>query len=197
MPPARRIRSHSKAFGEEDLLSIRPLAGTSTGPIADRSSENNLVESVHVPCAVREWWTYPDSPCFRPGSGFGDFGKRIATSHCGGNGAITAVALLELRYRNLATLEGVFHGRIGADLPLVASDGPSARIETGWLGILGLGFSDVAQHRSASSPRNTQVCRCVMPSAQPHRSSVATGDGLLMSMPGPGRLLRPEHQLRF
>jgi len=78
--------------------------------------------SVHVPRGVLEWWADPDSPYFRPDGVFGDFDKRIVT-YCdgGGNGAFTAVALQELGYRNVATLEGGFHGWVGAGMPV----GPS------------------------------------------------------------------------
>jgi rhodanese-related sulfurtransferase len=46
----------------------------------------------------------------------------------GGNGAFAAVALKELGYRNVVTLEGGFYGWVGADLPVVdASDNASTR----------------------------------------------------------------------
>lgn len=74
--------------------------------------------SVAVPRGVLEWWADPESPYFRPDGVFGDFDQRIVT-FCdgGGNGAFTAVALQELGYRNVATLEGGFHGWVGAGLP--------------------------------------------------------------------------------
>ncbi len=74
--------------------------------------------SVPIPRQVVEWWADPDSPYFRPGGVFGDFGLRIVT-FCdgGGNGAFTAVTLQELGYRNVATLEGGFYGWVGAGLP--------------------------------------------------------------------------------
>ncbi|HEX6208684.1 MAG TPA: rhodanese-like domain-containing protein [Actinomycetota bacterium] len=86
-----------------------------------------IAGSVPVPRQVVEWWADPDSPYFRPGGIFGDFEKRVVT-FCdgGGNGAFTAVALQELGYRNVATLEGGFYGWVGAGLPVVdASDRPS------------------------------------------------------------------------
>ena len=74
--------------------------------------------SVHIPRAYVEWWADPDSPYFRPEGVFGDFDKRIIT-FCvgGGNGAFTAVALQELGYRKVATLEGGFLAWVGAGLP--------------------------------------------------------------------------------
>jgi rhodanese-related sulfurtransferase len=76
--------------------------------------------SVPVPRQVVEWWADPESPYFRPDGVFGDFDQRIVT-FCdgGGNGAFTAVALQELGYRNVATLEGGFYGWVGAGLPIV------------------------------------------------------------------------------
>ncbi len=76
--------------------------------------------STRVPRGVLEWWADPDSPYFRPGGIFGDFDRRIVT-FCdgGGNGAFTAVALQELGYRNVATLDGGFYAWLGADLPVV------------------------------------------------------------------------------
>jgi rhodanese-related sulfurtransferase len=75
--------------------------------------------AVPVPRQVLEWWADPDSPYFRSDGVFGDFDQRIVT-FCdgGGNGAFTAVALQELGYRNVATLEGGFYGWIGAGLPV-------------------------------------------------------------------------------
>ncbi|MCJ7779741.1 MAG: rhodanese-like domain-containing protein [Acidimicrobiia bacterium] len=76
--------------------------------------------SMPVPRQVVEWWADPESPYFRPDGVFGDFDQRIVT-FCdgGGNGAFTAVALQELGYRNVATLEGGFYGWVGAGLPIV------------------------------------------------------------------------------
>lgn len=76
--------------------------------------------SMPVPRQVVEWWADPESPYFRPDGVFGDFDERIVT-FCdgGGNGAFTAVALQELGYRNVATLEGGFYGWVGAGLPIV------------------------------------------------------------------------------
>lgn len=74
--------------------------------------------SVAVPRGVLEWWADPDSPYFRPDGVFGDFDQRVVT-FCdgGGNGAFTALALQELGYRNVATLEGGFHNWVGSGLP--------------------------------------------------------------------------------
>ena len=76
--------------------------------------------SMPVPRQVVEWWADPESPYFRPDGVFGDFDQRIVT-FCdgGGNGAFTAVALQELGYHNVATLEGGFYGWVGAGLPIV------------------------------------------------------------------------------
>jgi hypothetical protein len=107
------------ASGEILLLDVRlPIEIERRGTIAG---------SVPVPRGVLEWWADPDSPYFRPSSVFGDFDKRVVT-FCdgGGNGAFTAVALQELGYPNVATLEGGFYGWIGAGLPIVhAPDRPS------------------------------------------------------------------------
>ena len=76
--------------------------------------------SMPVPRQVVEWWADPESPYFRPDGVFGDFDQRMVT-FCdgGGNGAFTAVALQELGYHNVATLEGGFYGWVGAGLPIV------------------------------------------------------------------------------
>jgi rhodanese-related sulfurtransferase len=76
--------------------------------------------SMPVPRQVVEWWADPESPYFRPDGVFRDFDQRVVT-FCdgGGNGAFTAVALQELGYRNVATLEGGFYGWVGAGLPIV------------------------------------------------------------------------------
>ncbi|HSL24935.1 MAG TPA: rhodanese-like domain-containing protein [Acidimicrobiia bacterium] len=107
------------ASGEILLLDVRlPVEIERRGSIAG---------SVPVPRGVLEWWADPDSPYFRSGGVFGDFDKRVITfCEGGGNGAFTAVALQELGYRNVATLEGGFYGWIGAGLPTVhAADKPS------------------------------------------------------------------------
>jgi rhodanese-related sulfurtransferase len=81
------------------------------------------IEGAHrVPRQVLEWWADPESPYFRPDGIFGDFDKRIVT-FCdgGGNGAFTAVALQELGYTNVATVEGGFAGWVGAGLPVVGT----------------------------------------------------------------------------
>ena len=72
-----------------------------------------------VPRQVVEWWADPESPYFRPGGDFGDYDRRVVT-FCdgGGNGAFTAVALQELGYRDVATLEGGFYGWVSAGLPV-------------------------------------------------------------------------------
>jgi len=74
-----------------------------------------------VPRQVLEWWADPESPYFRPEGIFGDFDKRVVV-FCdgGGNGAFSAVALAELGYRNVATLEGGFFAWAAAGLPISA-----------------------------------------------------------------------------
>lgn len=76
--------------------------------------------STRVPRGVLEWWADPESPYFRPNGVFGDFDQRVVT-FCdgGGNGAFTAVALQDLGYRDVATLEGGFYGWVAAGLPTV------------------------------------------------------------------------------
>lgn len=104
------------ASGETLLLDVRlPIEIERRGTIAG---------SVPVPRQVLEWWADPDSPYFRPGGVFGDFDRRIVT-FCdgGGNGAFTAVALQELGYRDVATLEGGFYGWAAAGLPVVSPQG--------------------------------------------------------------------------
>ena len=88
---------------------------------AEIERRGTITSSVAVPRQVVEWWADPDSPYFRPDGVFGDFDQRIVT-FCdgGGNGALTAVALQELGYRNVATLEGGFYGWVGAGLPKTA-----------------------------------------------------------------------------
>ncbi len=80
--------------------------------------------STRVPRSVLEWWADPDSPYFRPGGVFGDFDRRVVTfCEGGGNGAFTAVALQELGYRNVATLDGGFYAWVAAGLPTVPAEG--------------------------------------------------------------------------
>lgn len=52
------------------------------------------------------------------------FDRRIVT-FCdgGGNGAFTALALQELGYRNVATLDGGFFAWVGAGMPVVPASG--------------------------------------------------------------------------
>ena len=85
---------------------------------AEIERRGTITGSVAVPRQVVEWWADPESPYFRPDGVFGDFDQRIVT-FCdgGGNGALTAVALQELGYRNVAILEGGFYGWVGAGLP--------------------------------------------------------------------------------
>lgn len=107
------------ASGEILLLDVRlPIEIERRGTVAG---------SVPVPRQVVEWWADPDSPYFRPEGVFGDFDRRVVTfCDYGGNGAFTAVALQELGYRNVATLEGGFYGWVGAGHPIVhLSNGPS------------------------------------------------------------------------
>lgn len=102
------------ASGEILLLDVRlPIEIERQGTIAG---------SVPVPRQVVEWWADPDSPYFRSEGVFGDFDRRVVT-FCdgGGSGAFTAVALQELGYRNVATLEGGFYGWVGTGQPIVTS----------------------------------------------------------------------------
>ena len=80
--------------------------------------QGTIAGSFAVPRGVLEWWADPDSPFFRPGGRFGDFDRRVVT-FCsgGGNGAFCAVALQELGYRDVATLEGGYIAWVGAGLP--------------------------------------------------------------------------------
>lgn len=82
-----------------------------------------IAGSVPVPRQVVEWWADPDSPYFRPDGVFGNLDQRIVT-FCdgGGNGALTAVTLEELGYRNVATVEGGFYGWVGVGLPTVHAE---------------------------------------------------------------------------
>lgn len=100
------------ASGEIVLLDVRlPREVDRLGTISG---------SHRVPRQVVEWWADPDSPYFRPDGFFGDFDQRVVT-FCdgGGNGALTAVTLQELGYRDVATLEGGFYAWVGADMPVV------------------------------------------------------------------------------
>lgn len=80
--------------------------------------QGTIPGSAAVPRGVLEWWADPDSPFFRPGGRFGDFDRRVVT-FCsgGGNGAFCAVALQELGYRDVATLEGGYAAWLAAGLP--------------------------------------------------------------------------------
>ena len=91
---------------------------------AEIERRGTIAGSHPVPRQVLEWWADPDSPYFRPEGIFGDFDKRVVT-FCdgGGNGAFSAVALQELGYRNVATLEGGFFAWVGAGLPIVGAGG--------------------------------------------------------------------------
>jgi rhodanese-related sulfurtransferase len=106
----------------EELASGETLL-VDVGLPAEIEQRGTIEGSVQVPRQVVEWWADPDSPYFRPGGVFGDLDKRVVT-FCdgGGNGAFTAVALQELGYRNVATLEGGLYGWIGAGLPVVMPD---------------------------------------------------------------------------
>lgn len=99
--------------GDVLLLDVRlPIEAERRGTIAG---------SVPVPRGVLEWWADPESPYFRPGGAFGDFEKRTIT-FCdgGGNGAFTALALQQLGYSNVATLEGGYYSWMGATMPTIA-----------------------------------------------------------------------------
>lgn len=82
----------------------------------------------HVPRGVLEWWACPESPTYREGGPFGDFDKPIIT-FCtgGGNGAFTAVALQQLGYTNVATIEGGYLGWLKAGLPTVPTVYPTLK----------------------------------------------------------------------
>jgi rhodanese-related sulfurtransferase len=102
------------ASGEVLLLDVRlPVEAERRGTIAG---------SVPVPRGVLEWWADPESPYFRPDGVFGEFDRRTVT-FCdgGGNGAFTAVALQQLGYRNVATLEGGYYGWLAAGMPTVSA----------------------------------------------------------------------------
>jgi rhodanese-related sulfurtransferase len=106
---AQRLAEEIKT-GEVLLLDVRePIEITGQGTIAG---------SIPVPRGVLEWWADPDSPFFRPDGPFGDFDQRVVT-FCsgGGNGAFSAVALQELGYHNVATLEYGYSGWQGVGLP--------------------------------------------------------------------------------
>ena len=108
------------ASGEILLLDVRlPIEIERRGTIAG---------SVPVQRGVMEWWADPESPYFRPDGVFGDFDQRVVTfCDLGGNGAFTAVALQELGYRNVATLEGGFYGWMGA--PCASGVGVEDRVD--------------------------------------------------------------------
>ncbi len=113
--PAHRLAG-ALAAGEVVLLDTRLPA--------EIEQQGTIAGSHRVPRQVLEWWADPESPYFRPGGIFGDFDRRVVT-FCdgGGNGAFAAVTLLELGYRNVATLEGGFFGWIAAGLPIVDGSG--------------------------------------------------------------------------
>lgn len=81
-----------------------------------------IANSVLIPRGVLEWWADPVSPDFRPNGRFGDSDRTVVT-FCdgGGNGAFTALALQELGYRNVATLDGGYNAWLEAELPTVKS----------------------------------------------------------------------------
>lgn len=81
--------------------------------------DGTIPGSIHVARGFLEWWADPQSPYFRPDGPFGDLDRRVVT-FCtgGGNGAFTAVALQELGYRDVATLEGGFWAWSAAGLPV-------------------------------------------------------------------------------
>ncbi len=109
VPPAELVKEMDA--GEVLLLDVRlPVEIERSGRIEG---------AIPVPRQVLEWWADPESPYFRPDGVFGDFDRRIVTfCDAGGNGAFSAVALQELGYRDVATLEGGFYGWIGAGLPV-------------------------------------------------------------------------------
>lgn len=86
----------------------------------ERRGQGTIRGALHVPRGVLEWWACPSSPFFRPGGPFGDFGRPVIT-FCtgGGNGALTAMTLQELGYRDVATVEGGFMAWVEAGLPTV------------------------------------------------------------------------------
>jgi len=110
VPPANLVEE--LASGEVLLLDV--------GLPAEIERRGTIEGALLVPRQVVEWWADPDSPYYRPDGVFGDFDKRVVT-FCdgGGNGAFTALALQELGYRNVATLEGGYFGWVGAGLPTV------------------------------------------------------------------------------
>ncbi len=109
VPPAELVEEMDA--GEVLLLDVRlPVEIERSGRIEG---------AIPVPRQVLEWWADPESPYFRSDGVFGDFDRRIVTfCDAGGNGAFSAVALQELGYRDVATLEGGFYGWIGAGLPV-------------------------------------------------------------------------------
>jgi rhodanese-related sulfurtransferase len=105
--------------GEILLLDVRQPA--------EISRQGTIAGSVPVPRGVLEWWADPESPFFRLDSHFGDFDQRVVT-FCigGGNGAFCAVALQELGYRNVTTLEGGYAAWMREGLP-TAGDSSTSR----------------------------------------------------------------------
>lgn len=89
----------------------------------ERRGQGTIQGSLHVPRGVLEWWACPSSPFFRPDGPFGDFEQPVITFCAGGgNGALTAMALQELGYRDVATIEGGFMAWADAGLPTVPID---------------------------------------------------------------------------
>lgn len=86
-----------------------------------------IAGSISVPRGALEWWADPDSPYFRRDGVFGDLDQTVVT-FCdgGGNGAFTAVALQDLGYRNVATVEGGFYAWVSAGLPTVSQSDTSS-----------------------------------------------------------------------
>lgn len=80
-----------------------------------------IAGSVPMPRGHLEWFADPASPFFKHDGVFGDFDRRTVTfCEGGGNGALTAVALQELGYRNVATLKGGIRNWVNSGLPTVA-----------------------------------------------------------------------------
>ena len=86
----------------------------------ERRGQGTIEGSLHVPRGVLEWWACPSSPFFRPDGPFGDYDRPVITFCAGGgNGALTAMALQELGYRDVATVDGGFMAWVDAGLPTV------------------------------------------------------------------------------
>ena len=86
----------------------------------ERRGQGTIRGALHVPRGVLEWWACPSSPFFRSDGPFGDFDRPVITFCAGGgNGALTAMALHELGYRDVATIEGGFMAWVEAGLPTV------------------------------------------------------------------------------